>query len=57
MNDLKLTCCLWLPSYLVAVLTAAQQGIRDLWLFAIAMALAVWSACDAAVLLIRKASR
>ena len=48
--DFKVTFVLWLPIFAVVMWMGIQRGFQHIALFAIAMGLAVWSICDAAVL-------
>ena len=57
MSDFRLTFFLWLPAYVLVMHAAIQRGLADIWLFAIAMAVAIWSACDAFTLLVRKVTQ
>ena len=52
--DFKLIFRLWLPLFVVAVWFGIHRGYPDIGLFAVAMAVGVWSVCDAAVLTYRR---
>lgn len=52
--DFKLIFSLWLPLFAVAVWYGFYRGYLDMGLFALAMAVSVWSVCDAAVLTCRR---
>lgn len=53
-KDLRITFLLWVPLFLVAITAAILQGFQDIFLFAIAMGLALWAVCEAALLVYRK---
>ena len=52
--DFKTIFILWLPLFAITVAYGYYRGYPDMGLFALAMAVAVWSVCDTAVLTYRR---